>query len=103
MPRLVCPIAGYEKFEIEFPDEWLVGDYEKFVQGQLAAREAGLFGDQSPVNTARFYGCKAACSVFKGGPDKPVEQWPLAVYLWFLEAVYYGAAGLDKAINPPKN
>ena len=46
MPKLACPIAGYEKLEIEFPDEWLVGDYEKFVQGQLAAREAGLFGDQ---------------------------------------------------------
>ncbi len=104
MPKLTCPVKGYEKFTVQFPDSWEVRHYEQFVQGMAGARSEKLFNDESPVNTARFYGCQAVCSVFENAPDKPLEKWPLAVFLWFMDAVYYNTeTGLDSALTPPKN
>jgi len=103
MPKLTCPVKGQEAFNIEFPDEWLMGDYEKFVRGMQTAQAEKKFNNNSSVNVARFYGCKAVCSLFEGAPEKPLELWPLAVFMWFLNALYYGETGLDKALNPPKN
>jgi hypothetical protein len=103
MPKLQCPVEGHQDFTIEFPDIWQVRHYEAYVQGMAEARSDGLFDDESPVNTARFYGCRAACQIFNAPPAGPLEDWPLAVFLWFMQAVYYGPQGLDTALNPPKN
>ena len=103
MPKLSCPVEGHKDFTIEFPDTWQVRHYEQYISGMAEAKASKLFDDTSAVNTARFYGCKAVCSRFDGAPDAPLEEWPLAVFLWFMQAVYYGPQGLDAALNPPKN
>lgn len=96
-----CPVKGYEDFTIEFPDEFEVGHYEQFIQGMNDAREAGLFNDQSSLSEARFYGCKALCTTFENAPDRPLKNWPLAVFLWFVNTIFHDR--LEPALNPPKN
>jgi hypothetical protein len=100
MPEFTCPIEGFETFVVDVPAVFTVRHYDQFVRGMAAAQAAKKFTDESPVNVARFYGCRAVCP----GADAPageVEDWPLAVFVWYLETVYYQR--LDKALNPPKN
>lgn len=93
-----CPIAGYEEFLIEYPDELLVEH-----QHQYAAAVMKAFEDHAELTEqeARFYGAKGLCSRFEGAPDLPVKKWPLAVFSWFMNLVYYDL--YHPAINPPKN
>lgn len=100
MPKKKCPIAGYEAFEVEVSEPITVRDYDKFVRGMQTAQAEKKFDDNSSVNVARFYGCMAMVET-TGAPAEDVEAWPLEVFIWFLDTVYYQR--LDKALNPPKN
>lgn len=96
MKRAACPVAGFEAVEIVFPGVWLVRHNEAF---WAAYREAG---ETISHNTALLHGCIAVCDEIKGLPtDKPVGEWPLAVFIWFIDTVFH--QGLEKALNPPKN
>lgn len=93
-----CPVAGYEDFIIEYPDELLVEHQQQYVGGVQQAFEQH---QNLTVQDVRFYGAKALCSRFEGAPEGPVTKWPLAVFSWFMNTVYYGH--YDKAINPPND
>jgi hypothetical protein len=96
--KVTCPFEGFEEISLTFPDqrEWKVRHSEMFWR---AYRDAG---EKATLNTALLHGCVAVCEKIEGLPaDIPLDEWPLQVFLWIINEVYYG--GLDKATNPPKN
>lgn len=100
MTKLVCPIEGHENFVVELPDVFLVRHHEQYTRGISQAREKGLIDEKSSINLIRFYGSQALCTKFENAPAGEIDDWPLAVYMWFLDAVYYDR--FDKALSPPK-
>lgn len=94
-----CPVAGYEDFVVEYPDELLVKHQKQFARAlQAAVEEYGV--DNLRLDEARFYGARAICAKFEGAPDRPLDEWPLAVFRWFMGEVY---DHYDAAASPKKN
>jgi hypothetical protein len=105
MIKAKCPVAGYENFTIEYPAELKRKHQRVYAQAvsDFLEREqaAGRTLNEIPLEDARFCGAQALCSVFKNPPDADVDEWPLAVYRWFMDTVYWDH--YEKAVNPPKN
>ena len=105
MPKLNCPVEGYEDFVIEFPaypDELKVKHQRMFARAAQHLMDEE--GDDALIQDVRFVGSKAICSVWEE-PESlrnlDLEDWPMAVFQWVLNVVYF--ANYDKAANPEKN
>lgn len=95
MASVTCPVAGFESVKLTLPDEWLVKHNEAFWSG---VRQAG---DDVSMNTALLFGSVAVCEKIEGLPEGSPLEWPLPVFHWIVNTVYYD--NLQKALNPPKN
>lgn len=93
MPKLACPVAGFEQVEVTVPDEWLMGHINRFYQGYNSDPEA------APA-LREIYGTIALCDAITGVDLKDVANKPLRwrpFFRWLVEAVYTGSYLLDAA------
>lgn len=102
MPTESCPVKGFEDFTITYPDEgeWIVRHRILFGKGVDKAIET--FGDECDIQVRQFLGTLAVCKV-ENRPTMPIDKWPLPVYAWVLDTVYYGPGGYREAVSTPKN
>lgn len=96
-----CPIEGYQDFTIEYPDELRVRHQRIFATAVSEAIDQAGGPDNIMLQAARFYGCKALCSRFENAPTVDLDDWPLAVFNWFLDVLYFSY--YEPAVTPPKN
>lgn len=102
MAEKFCPVEGFENFVIDYPDDLKRGHmrvYADAVTEFIAADGRDL--DEIPMEDCRFAGTRALCTRFENPPDEDVDEWPLAVYRWFMDTVYWDH--YEPAANPPKN
>jgi hypothetical protein len=96
MPTIECPLEGFDKITVTYPDEWLMRHVDLFHLGFSSAPE-----DASPA-TKEMFGTVALCEKIEGLDLDDISAMPLSYrpfFNWLVETVFID--GYVKALTVP--
>lgn len=97
MPTVACPVEGFERVKVAYPDTWLLRHYDLYHAGRAEAPEGAA------ESTRETYGTIALCDRIDGlDLNKPAELplYYLAFFRWLKDEVLLSYL---KAGAVPKN
>lgn len=95
MPRVQCPIDGFDEVYITYPDEWLMGHIDKYNFGWMQA------GAEVAPFTKSLFAAAALCDKIEGVDFEKLSTLPLnfrPMFVWLVGEVlssYHAAAEVD--------